>query len=499
MWQEHKHLVIVLLILSIFIISVTSFTTFILQIFAQGEGMPMMTSNSGSGSQETITSYKDALIKAPLLVSQITIIGIVFNHIVFSKVFHNRILVEPNKPSQIMQKDIGATRKVFLIRILSVIVLLASSSGLFILEVYNLSAELGLSFSDTFSIVLDTSLGTVWLLRIITSVLIFILLIIYYISVKQIIMSNRKKTDRNRRNQVNNVILLSILILGSINILSNSIVSHNAAVSFFPEVAVSTDWIHVMAISIWLGGLFYISTILLYAIRTSSNDEYETTTKEELVVRNCYSLAVMLPYFSIIAIICLGVIGISGLYMAWLQLQSIGTIFDSLYGNILIVKLCVIVPMILLGGYHQIKLHFVMVQVAQRGNKSQNQFEILPNFDQRNSKDVHNRKGQFDPFKRFSKTIKIESMIGILVLVVSAFLTITSPPSMQMSGSQMQMQGPVGGNPDSGGSGSEEPRTFDGFTIMALVLAIIVLIMSLYYYRKSRVESKIMANVLKKN
>ena len=226
MWQKRKHLVIILSILSIFVISVMPFTTFILQTFSQGEGMPMMTSNSNS--QETITSYKDALIKVPLLVSQTAIVGIVFNHIVFSKVFHNRILIEPNKHSEIMQKDIGAARRVFLILILSVIVLLASSSGLFILEVYNLSAELGLSFSDTFSIVLDTSVGTVWLLRIITSILIFILLIIYYMLVKRNIMRRREKIDRDSRNKASNIILLSILILGSINILSNSIVSHNA-------------------------------------------------------------------------------------------------------------------------------------------------------------------------------------------------------------------------------------------------------------------------------
>lgn len=119
--------------------------------------------------------------------------------------------------------------------------------------------------------------------------------------------------------------------------------------------------------------------------------------------------------------------------------QSLGSLFDSMYGNILLVKLCVIVPMILLGGYHQIKLHFVMVQIAQRGNMSQKQFEILPVTGQRNSKIVQNSKEYFDPFKRFSKTIKIELIIGIVVLVVSSFLTITSPPSVVMSNSQMQM------------------------------------------------------------
>jgi putative copper export protein len=474
-------------------------TTFVLPTFSQGEEMTMMTSHSDS--VETITSYKDALIKAPLLVSQTAIIGIVFNHIVFSKVLNNLILIEPNKYSEIKQRDIGAARRVFLILILSVIVLIVSSNGLFILEVYNLSAELGLSLSDTFSIVVDTSVGTVWLLRIVTSLLVFILAIVYYILVKRNVNSKKKKIGIDSGGKVSNIILLAILIPGSINILSNSIVSHNAAATFFPEVAISADWLHVMAVSIWLGGLFYISVILLYAIRISNDREYGTSTKEELIVRNCYSLAVMLPYFSIIA--CLGVIGISGLYMAWLQLHSIGSLFDSMYGNILILKLCVIVPMILLGGYHQIKLHFVMVQIAQRGSKSQTQFEILPAVKQRNSKDLHKGKDHFDPFKRFSKTIKIESIIGISVLVVSAFLTVTSPPTMVMSDFQMQMQEPANGNLHNGGDGGGEdqssPRMFDGFAIIALILAATVLITSLYYYRKSRQESRITADLLKRN
>jgi copper transport protein len=476
-------------------------TTFVLPTFSQDEEMTMMTSHSDS--VETITSYKDALIKAPLLVSQTAILGIVFNHIVFSKVFHNRVLIESNKYSEIKQRDIGAARRVFLILILSVTVLIVSSSGLFILEVYNLSAELGLSFSGTFSIVVDTSVGTVWLLRIVTSLLVFILAIVYYILVKRNANNKEKKIGRDSGSKISNIILLAILIPGSINILSNSIVSHNAAATFFPEVAISADWLHVMAVSIWLGGLFYISAILLYAIRISNDREYGTSTKEELIVRNCYLLAVMLPYFSIIAIICLGVIGISGLYMAWLQLHSIGSLFDSMYGNILILKLCVIVPMILLGGYHQIKLHFVMVQIAQRGSKSQTRFEILPAVKQRNSKDLHQGKDHFDPFKRFSKTIKIESIIGISVLVVSAFLTVTSPPSMVMSDSQMQMQEPANGNLDNGGDGGGEdqssPRMFDGFAIIALILAATVLIASLYYYRKSRQESRITADLLKRN
>jgi hypothetical protein len=85
--------------------------------------------------------------------------------------------------------------------------------------------------------------------------------------------------------------------------------------------------------------------------------------------------------------------------------------------------------------------------------------------------------------------------------VVSAFLTITSPPSVAMSDSQMQMQELTSGNADNsvGGEDQRNPRTFDGFTTMSLILAVIVLIMSLYYYRKSKQELKITGDLLRKS
>ena len=95
--------------------------------------------------------------------------------------------------------------------------------------------------------------------------------------------------------------------------------------------------------------------------------------------------------------------------MAWLQVQSIVSLFDLSYGNILILKLCVIVPMILLGAYHQIKLHYAMVQTAQRGNKIQEQSEIFLDTKQRREPKISDTESgrRYDPFLRFSKTVKI--------------------------------------------------------------------------------------------
>jgi copper transport protein len=493
----------ILLIIIIVIISIYDLN----QSVISQEGETTMSMSNLGGSEESVTSYTDALIKAPLLVSQSTIVGMVFSQLILSKILRTRVLMnsDSHSHSAIMNTDFGIAKRLVLVLIMSVIALIVFATGLFILQVYNLSSELSLGFSDTLSILLNTSVGTIWLLRIVTSILVLVLTVMYYIIVRRDIYS--KKDSKNSITRISYVILCAILISGSINLISNSMVSHNAAAEFLPWLAISIDWFHVMAVSIWLGGLFYLSLILIYAIQFSNKDLEDKTDNSKMgnqvVIRNSFSLAIMLPYFSMIAIICLGIIGISGLYMAWLQIQSVGSLFDSLYGNILILKLCAIIPMIVLGAYHQIKLHYVMVRTARKEHKIQQQPEILSESKQgRESRDSHsNRGGQYDPFRRFSKTIKIESLIGIVVLTISSFLTITSPPSMVQSDSQMQMSGSELGNNNFDNSIGDEtkiiPKITDGFTIVALALAIIILIMCLYSYRKNKQELKTTINLLK--
>jgi copper transport protein len=103
------------------------------------------------------------------------------------------------------------------------------------------------------------------------------------------------------------VLLYIVIISGAISIFSNSIVSHNTALTFFPSLAISVDWLHFMAVSIWLGGLFYISTVLLTTIRliVSKNRNIGGSVNESLkasIIRTTSSiLALLLPYFSLIA------------------------------------------------------------------------------------------------------------------------------------------------------------------------------------------------------
>jgi putative copper export protein len=307
------------------------------------------------------------------------------------------------------------------------------------------------------------------------------------------VSDNNSAPQREMRNVgVLRIVLLYIIIIsGSISIFSNSMVSHNTALSFYPSLAIFMDWLHFMAVSIWLGGLFYISTILLTTIRITITKNRDTggsinrSLKADTLRTASHFLALLLPHFSLIATMSLGIIGITGLYMAWIHLHTAEAIFTSSYGNILVIKLLLVLPMVVLGAYHQIKLHSSLMEAAGLNKVGQERFKEKINTKINGMKLSNDRKGsnilQHDPSLKFSKTIKIESLIGIGVLVAASFLTITSPPSISiqelLSGSEGSLE-------------REAQRdyipSFDSFTILAIILAAAVLSSSMIYFRKSK-------------
>ena len=64
-----------------------------------------------------------------------------------------------------------------------------------------------------------------------------------------------------------------------------------------------------------------------------------------------------LMYFSFIAVTAISIIGITGLYLAFVHLQNLSSLITSMYGQILIIKLSLAFPMIFVGRYNQIKIY----------------------------------------------------------------------------------------------------------------------------------------------
>jgi copper transport protein len=439
---------------------------------------------------ETVTSYYDALLKTPLIVSQTAVVGIIFSHIFFQRIIRNHLPLACSKDS-INTGTSYPLKRLIIILLSCGIAILLSGTSLFLLQAFSLSSELGLDVSTTFTILSSTPVGPVWNIRVITSLIIIASSITYYICGKK--FSVKKGQIGKRREVLFNGLLYTVLIAGAVCIYSNSMVSHNTALYFLPSLAISLDWLHFMAVSIWLGGLFYISTILFMTVRiliknNGNTDEDVSRSFDINIVRNSsYFLALLLPYFSLIATVSLGVIGTTGLYMAWIHLHTAEAIFTSSYGNILAIKLLLILPMVILGGYHQIKLHGSLMTVAslKKNELEQNRKKINENsmeWSDDPKKDFPPL--QYSPSEKFSKTIKIESLFGIGVLVAASFLTITSPPSISLQES-VSAQGSIGGGEE---SQQDYIPSFDSFTILAILLSAGVIFGSIIYFRKSKQE-----------
>jgi copper transport protein len=456
---------------------------------------------------ETVTSYYDAILKAPLIVSQTAIVGTVFSHIFLQRTIQNHFQLLRKNYNNTYAASLGSPNvicpplKRLLIILLSCgITILLSATSLFLLQVLSLSSELGTDIGTTFTILSATPLGPVWNLRVITSMIIIASSILYYIFEKKtstkkgwIGLGNNDGSYSPIRNKrmgtkvgvLSNVSLYIIILAGAVSIFSNSMVSHNTALSFLPTLAISLDWIHFMAVSIWLGGLFYISSILLRTIRKDGNIDgiVNRSFDVDTVHIASYFLALLLPYFSLIATISLGIIGVTGLYMAWIHLHTAQAIFTSSYGNILVIKLLLVLPMIILGGYHQIKLHSSLMTIASLRKDGQEQSGEKINAHSIESSNNHKRdthSPKYNPSGRFSKTVKIESLIGIGVLVAASFLTITSPPSISLQEST-STQSSLGET-----SQQDYIPSFDSFTILTIILSSAVIFGSIFYFRKSK-------------
>ncbi len=118
-----------------------------------------------------------------------------------------------------------------------------------------------------------------------------------------------------------------------------SLSSHAAAVDGGRPTSVASDWLHVTAASVWIGGLLAL-VVGLTAARTLSDDRR----------RQVYAVAI--PRFSTMAIISVVILGITGFYASWLEVGNITSLLHTTYGRTLLVKLIALVPLLLLGAFN---------------------------------------------------------------------------------------------------------------------------------------------------
>ncbi|MFQ5476445.1 MAG: CopD family protein, partial [Nitrosopumilus sp.] len=135
----------------------------------------------------------------------------------------------------------------------------------------------------------------------------------------------------------------------------------------------------------WIGGIFYFVFILLPTF-----SQLKESNREKMSL-------VLIPRFSIAFIIAIGVVLITGPTLMWFLESDVGLITESVYGQLIILKITIAAIIIGFGGFFQFKV--------QKNAEKNLQF------------------GKITVHKKLKRSLKVDAVLGIILLGVVALLT----------------------------------------------------------------------------
>jgi copper transport protein len=213
---------------------------------------------------------------------------------------------------------------------------------------------------------IQTSFGTIWIIRM--GITVILLGIWFGLDRKKIL---------SKKNQI--PMLAAMLAL----IGTSSLIGHGAASGETPALVL--DYIHNLVSAVWIGGIFYFVFTLL-----------PTFSQLKEIKREKMSL-MLIPRFSIAFIIAVGVVIITGPTLMWFLESDVGLITESIYGQLIILKIVIAAIIIGYGGFFQFRVQKHAEKNLQSGKIS-----------------VH---------KKLKRSLKVDAVLGIILLGVVALLT----------------------------------------------------------------------------
>ena len=151
-------------------------------------------------SETTITSYLDALIKAPLLISQTLVVGVSFVHsFLFIRIMKKEPSIFFNNNENFYLSVLFNNKLFVIIIIVCGAIILNMSTISIVYQSSLLSLDLGLDLWSTFIILLSSSVGNIFIIKLLTSTFIIALCLLYYYIDKRFNIKILKVATRKRR------------------------------------------------------------------------------------------------------------------------------------------------------------------------------------------------------------------------------------------------------------------------------------------------------------
>lgn len=335
-------------------------------VFAVGE-VKINLEDIPEGTSETLF-YPEAGARFPGLVGQTIVLGCVISSILIWSTQRTKLFSD--KLEQLQEKFHNRFSTIIGIGLIAVF-----ASNILMLAMQTVRLE-------TSAIeVIQTSFGTTWIIRM--GITIALLAVWFWIE---------RKSSISRINQI------PLLVLSLALIATTTMIGHGSASEQSPAIVL--DYVHNLLSSVWIGGIIFFGFILLPTF-----SKLDDNKKELLALRT-------IPRFSIMIIISLGILVITGPTLLWFLESNVGLLLESTYGKLILAKIGIASIMIAIGGYNQFRVQ----KKAEENIKS-------------NLISVH---------KKLKRSLKIEATLGIILLGVVALLTNGSLPAGEVQQVQAQ-------------------------------------------------------------
>jgi copper transport protein len=149
------------------------------------------------------------------------------------------------------------------------------------------------------------------------------------------------------------------------------------------------DHVHVVAVSAWVGG---IAMLALLAI----------TSHRHLTPAGAEVWARLWPRFSIVALVAVGCVLVSGAWLSWKHLGSPSELFDTSFGRVLLLKVSLVAVMIAVGAINEFLL-MPRIARARAAGAAGSVFRLA--------------------VRVFPRLVALEALLALGVLFVLSFLT----------------------------------------------------------------------------
>jgi copper transport protein len=314
--------------------------------------------------------FPEAGARFPGLVGQVIVLGAAISSLVMWRTMGKKNLLREN--IQELQKFYHSKFSV----ITGIGLFLVFASNILMLIVQTIRLE------TSAASVLQTSFGSVWIVRMAITV---ILLAVWFL------MENKASISSKKHGLV---IGLSLVLLGTATIIGHGTASEQLS-------AIIIDFAHNLISSVWIGGVIFFAFILLPTFA-----RLEDGKKEKMAL-------LMIPKFSSLVIISLGIIIVTGPTLLWLLEDDLSLLSQSYYGYLIIAKILIASVMVALGGYNQFRVQRTAERKLEAGDIT-----------------VH---------KKLKRSLRTEAALGIILLGVVALLTNSSLPTSQAQENTQQI------------------------------------------------------------